>query len=86
MINTEERTLIVSSFVAVIDLRVVQICTPRFIRPCLLKNETITLCLTDFDLLRIVCTQKKNISRNLMVSQYFRPFVKMGPKPKKLEL
>ena len=59
MINTEERTLTVSSFVAVVDLKVVKICTPRFISRCLLKNETITLCLTDFDLLRIVCKQKK---------------------------
>ena len=42
-----------------------------------LKN----LCLTDFYLHRTVCKQK-NIWR-LKVNQYFRPVIKMGPKPGK---
>ena len=47
---------------------------------CLLKNESVTLCLTEFYFQRTVCKQK-NIWRNLAVSQYFRPVFKMGAKP-----
>ena len=46
-----------------------------------IKDEPITLYLTDFYFHRTVCQQKKNIQRDLMVSQYFRSVVKMGRKP-----
>ena len=50
---------------------------------CLLKNEPITLCLTDFYFHRTVCKQKNIWRRNVTIGQYFRYVVKMGPKPKK---
>ena len=44
-----------------------------------LKKLHYALCLTEFYFHRTVCKQK-NSWRNLTVSQYFRPVVKMGPK------
>ena len=53
---------------------------PSFVGLCLLKDEAITLCLIDFISIGQFVS-KKNIWRNLIVSQYFRLVVKMGHKP-----
>ena len=53
---------------------------PSFGGRCLLKDEPITLCLIDFISIGQFVS-KKNIRRNLIVSQYFRRVVKMGQKP-----
>ena len=82
MINTEERTLAASLSVTLFISKVHRYAHPSFIIWCLLKNEPITLCLIDFHFRRAVC-KEKNIWINLTVSQYFRPVVKMGPKPGK---
>ena len=81
MINTEEGilTLSLSNLLNPIHIRSAR---PSFISWCLLKNEPITLCFTDFYFHRTVCKQK-NIWRNLTVSQYLRPVVKVGPQPGK---
>ena len=42
----------------------------------------LTDCLTDYYFHRAVCKQK-DIRRNLTVSQYFRPVLKMAPQPRK---
>ena len=91
MINTEERTLTPSPCAAVIEVDPIhigraQICAPlSFISQCLLKNEPIALCLSDFYLSRTVFMQK-NIWRNLTVIRHFGPVVKMSPKLGKTSL
>ena len=89
MINTQERTLKASltvrsccqlHFLILFLLGVCRSAHPSFISWYLLKNEPITLCLTNFCFHRTVWMQK-DIRKNLTVSQYFRPIVKMSPKP-----
>ena len=97
MINTEERTLIVSPCLAVVELT--QTYSYRevvgwageggcrsahnsFISRCLLVNALITVWLTKFYFNRTVWEQK-NAWRNLTASQYFKPVVRIDLKPRK---
>ena len=59
-----------------------QICVPVcFISCCLMKNEPITLCLTNLYFLNDAVFKQKIFWGNSTVSQHFRTVVKMGPKP-----
>ena len=80
MINTEKRTHSITVHNCYQTHLTLLILDPSFVGRCVLKDEPITLCLTDFYFHRTVC-QQKNIRRNLTVSQYFRLVIKMGLKP-----
>ena len=81
MIHTKKRTLTVSPCVTVGQTHLtLLILDPSFVSRCLLKDEPITLCLIDF-ISTGQFVSKKNIRRNLTVSQYFRLVVKMSHKP-----
>ena len=88
MINTEERTLIASPCVAVwthLTLFISGLCKsahPSFIAGASLKTNQLLCAWLTFIFIRQPVS-KKNIWRNLTVSQYFRPVVKMGPKSRK---
>ena len=56
---------------------------PSFISQCLLKIEPITLCLTDINF-HWAFFYQENIWRNMALSQYFSPVVKIDPKPEKI--
>ena len=61
MINTEERTLTASPYVAVYELTYSGACRsehPSFVNLCFLKNEPIILCLTYFYFRRTVLVKK----------------------------
>ena len=74
MINTEKRTLRASLCVADAEVNnSIHIGGAQIF---------LTDCLTVCYFHRTVCKQKI-IRRNLTVSQYFRPVVKMGPQPRK---
>ena len=73
MIKTEERTRTAGTRVAVVELTEAYSCRQcTDLRRCLLKKQTITLCLTDFYFQRSVCKQKSSKVTAVVLNPHFR--------------